>query len=224
MTEYQAVAFDRAAYQAWLNAPSKDNPEVTNCAASQVLSTAWQRDGGEGGWLLEAALTDIRDLDGTLTGNRRPWAHGPGVTGVRVWAIADPEGAATGGVTGEVVVNGVPLSLGDIGEGDLVPAVHDVLPGDEAAELALTALAERVNEVAAHFRSRTQVGAGAGREQQQLANLVLAKLWFHSRNGGTPKRVRVSDEEHAAADAVLAQVQGSSVQAEAERIIREASA
>lgn len=151
MTEQQnAVTFDRSAFRTWLDAPY--NPAVdgspANRDAAAGVSTAFQRLDGEGGQLAEMVL------DALPKDESSPWQYGPAVSGLRVWATAGPEGAPDGGLVGEVIVDGAGLSLGFVPAVELVSVdEHAVVPGYEAAELALTVLADRVNRAAAWFRS-----------------------------------------------------------------------
>ena len=216
------VTFDKAAFEAWLDAPSEltDPGAERNRDAHPYAGAAWQRAEGATGWMLEALLSDL--TSDALPGEVRCWRYAGGVTAVRVWAIADPESDVAGDIAGEVVVDGVPLSLGAIVDGDLVVTEHDVLPGYEAAGMALEVLADRVNDAVWHYRKAVrEVAAGHDMGRLRLALQVLAKLWFHARNNGVPKKVTVTADQHAAADAVLAAVEAGSLQAEAARIADE---
>ncbi len=206
MTEHdnRAVTFDPAAFQVWL-----DQPEALGDPASGTfrdnngyLSSAWQRGAGETGWMLESLLSS--PLSREIPGAGQAWKHGEDVSSIQVWAVAEPEEGATGGVVAEIVVDRLALSLGYLHESDLVDSPHDTLPGYEAAALMLAALAARVNEAADWCRRVVELPAGElTAEQITLALQVLAKVWQFSRNGVTPKHVTVTGEQHAAADAVM---------------------
>ncbi len=211
MTEHdnRAVTFDPAQFRVWLDTPADStDPQSPSVRDDGYLGSAWQRAAGETGWMLESLLSDLMDSNDEAA--VKAWAYGAGVDALRVWAVAEPEEGATGGVAGEVVVSGMPLSLGHISERDLVDSEHDVLPGWEAAELMLAELARRADTAVRWYLRVTQLPPGfegLDAVQIELALQVLAKVWQFSRNGGTPKHVTVTGEQHAAADAVLATVE-----------------
>lgn len=149
MTEQNAVTFNQPAFRTWVNLHSRDGGPGAG-TYSEVFTTGYQRNSGEAGWLVEAALACARDsvlADGTAV-----WSYGPGVGAVRVWAIADPEGGQNG-IVGEVIADNVVLSLGHIPDNELVRVETPMLPGYEAAELALAGLADRVVAVVEQFRA-----------------------------------------------------------------------
>jgi len=151
-----AVTFDADGFRAWLESPNE--PGVEGSAPSRqvgpLLSTAHQRLDGHAGWLVETTLDMLRGVaERPHPAVPAPWAYGDGVSGVKVWATAAAEGGSDGGLVGEVTVDGTALSLGRLTEEELVPAIYDVLPGYEAAEHALAAVADRVNDLAARFRA-----------------------------------------------------------------------
>lgn len=140
MTEH-AVLFDQTAFRVWLQQPSTKTP-----AAVDVLADGWQRHDGQGGWLATVVLDALHDEHETT------WVYGPGVSDLKLWVTEAPESGPDGGVTAEVLVDGVRLSLGHIPADELIATEQDLLPGYEAAELALAELAERVNLAADAFR------------------------------------------------------------------------
>lgn len=192
-----AVVFSRDAFRAWLHAPSAADTGEANWETVELLTTPYRSDDGQGGWLAEAALNAVRDADGV-------WVYGTGVDQVRVWAVADAEGAPDYGLVGEVVVDGAPLSLGHMSETDLIPAGTDMMPGYDAAELVLTALAQRIVTVAAWYRAmnawparKSGLAAQLSDEQLDLALTALAAL--HSTNGPSG----LFDDERKAAETVV---------------------
>ena len=161
MTEQVAVTFDADGFRAWLDAPTKLRVPGTpsNRQNNPLLSAAYQRLDGEAGWIVEATLFALRGAPQPHPAVPAPWVYAPDVSDVRVWATAAAEGGPDGGLVGEVTVDGIRLSLGQLSEADLVPQIYDLLPGYEAAEHALTALSERVNAVAEQFRLAVKRGA-----------------------------------------------------------------
>jgi hypothetical protein len=153
MTEHNkaAVVFDWTAFRAWLELPSSDG-ETKNGAAIESFATGFQPGADEAGWLAEAALIAVREA--TIGDGVDVWATGPGVGNVYVWTVADPEGGQSG-ICGEVIVDGVPLSLGKIDDDDLVQRGDTMIPGWEAAEQVLNTLADQVNAVVVAFRKAT---------------------------------------------------------------------
>ncbi len=149
MTNPNTVTFDQAAYRTWLTEPADlgDGEAASRYDAVPQLATAYQRHDGDAGWLTEQTLDHLRAT--------AVWTYGPGVSDVQVWTTAGVE-SPTDGISGEVTVDGFVLSLGRLTEQELVPTEHDVLPGYEAAEHGLTALAERVNSVVEVFRQRLE--------------------------------------------------------------------
>lgn len=211
MTPQTAVLFDIDGFRAWLHAPNEPHVEgsATNVAVSPLLSAAYQRLDGDAGWLVETTLDMLRSVTQRIhPAVPVPWAYGDGVADVRVWATADEEGGPDGGLAGEVTVDRVVLSLGRLDEKDLVPPIYDVLPGYEAAEHALAAVAKRVNHVAARFRVIPRGKpvdwpfGSLGYAEITKALQALAQMWRSARTG-TPKRVPLSAEHRAVADAVL---------------------
>lgn len=164
----QAATFDVEAFRAWLDSDTETG-KIRDVAP---LSTAYQRLDGDGGWLVEAVLDMLRDA---AWHGQSGWALDGGVSQLKVWAIAAPDGGADGGLAGEVVVDGITASLGRITERELISGEHDTIPGYEAAERALTALAGRVNDVAARVRAVRPsgvVGLTAADIETALATLV----------------------------------------------------
>lgn len=159
MTQLHALQFDLPTYQVWLDAPSTDG-ETPNRDV-EPFSVGYQRNSGDAGWLVEATLDALRNT--TLA----PLAYGPGVSNVRVWTIAGLDG----GLTGEVTVDGVALSLDRLTEAELVDTAFDTLPGYEAAAQAMTVVAEQVGRVAARFR---QVGRPEGYAQLTERDITTA--------------------------------------------------
>lgn len=153
-----AVTFDVEAFAGWLDGPSSPGTAAQpNRDAYPLLATAYQRNDGTSGWLVEQVLDALRtapQADGSPV-----WAYGLGVTDVRVWATAGVEDGADGGLVGEVAVDGVILSLGRLADADLVPDA-EVIPGYEAAAHALSALADQVNAAAAALRTGRPAPAG----------------------------------------------------------------
>lgn len=149
------VLFDQAAYRIWLEQPTTapDGAETSKYDAIPDLAVGWQRHEGQGGWLAEVVLGALRDDAG-----QQVWTYGPGVSGLRLWATEAPDTGADGGVVAEVTVDGVPLSLGHLADNELVSTGWDLMPGYEAAELALAELAERASAAAAHHRRSYPVG------------------------------------------------------------------
>lgn len=196
-----AVTFDPVAFQAWLGEPAKGS-DGTNLDANPVLNTAYQRRSGEAGWLVETTLAALNEL----TGNPM-WEYGEGVRNAKVWSLAHAEGGPDGGVAGEVMVDGVPVSLFMLTEAELVPQDTELVPGYEAAEYALNALAQRINDVAAAARRVTARRAGAGiggqltDDEVEQALTVLANVWLSARVDGGRKRV--TKEQEAVAEKVL---------------------
>lgn len=159
MTEtVKAARFDQTAFRAWLEQPTTTpEGEISKYDAVPDLATGWQRHDGQGGWLATAVLDALAGDAGQAV-----WAYGPGVSGLTLWATESPESGADGGVVAEVTVEGVRMSLGYVSADELVATEQDVLPGYEAAELALTALAERVNLAVDAYRSGTAGGTPVG--------------------------------------------------------------
>lgn len=149
MTQHAAVTFNPEAFAAWLDAPihPREGTE-THKDVSPLLRTAYQRQDSEGGWLAETTLDMLRTAP-----EPAPWTYGPDVTKVTVWTVAAPEGLSDG-IAAEVHVDGFVVSAGQIKESELIPGDAPVLPGYEAAQMALAALAERVNLVVSAFRTR----------------------------------------------------------------------
>lgn len=154
MTE-RAVLFDQTAYRAWLEQPTEtpQGESISKYDAVPDLATGWQRHDGQGGWLASAVLDALAAEIG-----QRVWVYGPGVSRLMLWPTEAPESGPDGGVTAEVTVDGVRLSLGHIPAYQLIRTDQDLLPGYEAAELALGVLAERVDEAATCFRQVHAVG------------------------------------------------------------------
>lgn len=164
-----AVAFDAEKFRAWLDT-STGNGTIRD---TEPLSIAYQHLDGDSGWLVETVL---HMLHNTAWHGKSGWTYGDGVTQVKVWATAAAEGGPDGGLTGEVIVDGMPLSLGRMTERELIPAEHDTLPGYEAAEYALTAIAEQVNNVAARARALRPAGViGFSRDDVECALLTLVE-------------------------------------------------
>jgi hypothetical protein len=157
MTEtVKAARFDQTAFRSWLEQPTTTpDGEISKYDAVPDLATGWQRHDGQGGWLATVVLDALAGDAGQTV-----WTYGPGVSGLKLWATESPEPGADGGVTAEVTFDGVPLSLGHIPADELVATEQDVLPGYEAAELALGVLAERVSRTVEHYL-RTTVGDAA---------------------------------------------------------------
>jgi hypothetical protein len=203
-----AVTFDVEAFAAWLDGPSTAGTAAPiNRDVHSALATAYQQHDGEAGWLVEQLLDWLRTAPQVGT---PVWAYGPGVTDVRVWATAAAEDGPDGGLAGEVIVDGVVLSLGKLAEKDLIPSDALVMPGHEAAAHALSALAAQVNAVAGAYRSNRAAGLASRFTGEQLdqALTVMAKMWQFARTG-QPKNVTVTGEHRATADAVLAAVEDS---------------
>jgi hypothetical protein len=153
MTQQHAVDFDWTVYRAWLDLVQLNSVDGrTNRDSVEAFTTGYQKGSDEAGWLVEAALNAVRDA--TVGDGVDVWATGPGVGNVYVWTVADPEGGQSG-ITGEVIVDGVPLSLGKLDDDELVHTEEPMLPGWEAAEQALATLADQVNTVVAHYRKTT---------------------------------------------------------------------
>jgi hypothetical protein len=148
MTE-RPVLFDQTAYQAWLEQSTTGPGGAENSKYDTVpdLAVAWQRHEGQGGWLAEVVLDALHHDAG-----QQVWQYGPGISGLRLWATESPESGADGGVTAEVTADGVPLSLGHIPAGELIHTDVDLLPGYEAAGLALAELAARATTAVDNFR------------------------------------------------------------------------
>src|SRR3954451_9258516 len=146
MTEHNPVSFDQEAFRAWLAAPCDPSAEgsPSNIDANPVLATAYLRSEGEAGWLAVQAYDAIRHA-------AQVWTFAPGVSDLRLWPTAAAEGG-NDGVTGEIDVDGVKLSIGQLDDGELVTDEQTVLPGYEAAELALTAVAGQVNGAVTAFQ------------------------------------------------------------------------
>jgi hypothetical protein len=148
-----AVTFCWASFRCWKDFQPEGEGTPSNQEKSELLSAAYQRLDGEAGWILETTLSALHEpvpADKLMPA----WQYFPGVSDCRVWSTAAAEGGPDGGVVGEVTVDGVRLSLGRLTVDDLITSEDAVMPGWEAAELALFNLAERVNEVAAAFRGR----------------------------------------------------------------------
>ncbi len=180
MTEQNAVVFDWTAFRAWLDLVQLNNVDGRrNRDAVEAFATGYQPGSGEAGWLIEAALDAVRDA--TVGEGVDVWSTVAGVDQVRVWTVADPEGGESG-IAGEIVVDGVPLSLGLIADNDLIRTEEPMLPGYEAAEIALAALAERANEAVAHYvASRMLFGVISPGEAEQA---LEAFVEFYQRGDG----------------------------------------
>jgi hypothetical protein len=158
MTE-RPVLFDQAAYRSWLQQPSiTADGQFSKYDAVPDLDAGWQRHDGQGGWLATVVLDALAGDKAEQA--RTVWVYGPGVSGLTLWATDSLGSGADGGVTAEVTVDGVPLSLGRIPADELVATDQDLLPGYEAAQLALTELAERVNSVVDHYRASRPAPVG----------------------------------------------------------------
>jgi len=153
MTEHNkaAVVFDWTAFRAWLELPSSDG-QTKNGAAIEPFATGFQPGADEAGWLTEAALNAVREA--TVGDGIDVWSTGQGVGNVYVWTVTDPEGGQSG-ICGEVIVDGVPLSLGKLDDDELVQPGDTMIPGWEAAEQVLNTLADQVNAVVVAFRKAT---------------------------------------------------------------------
>jgi hypothetical protein len=151
MTEAFAVLFDQVAYKAWLGQPTKTpEGECSKYDAIPELGDGWQRHDGNGGWLASVVLEALRN-------EPQVWSYGEGVGDLKVWPTEAPESGPDGGLTGEITVNGVPLSLGHIPADELIPTDQDMLPAYEAAELALATLSDRIDVA---YRQLHRSGAG----------------------------------------------------------------
>lgn len=157
--EITAVTFDAEAFTAWLDGPiSAGTAAPRNRDAVPMLATAYQQYDGEAGLLVEEVLRRL--ASSPQTGGTPVWSHGLGVADVRVWPTAAGVDGPDGGLTGEVTVDGVVLSLGYLTEDGLIAGQFDVMPGYEAAGHALSALAAQINTVAAAFRANRPAPAG----------------------------------------------------------------
>lgn len=193
-----AVRFDVDAFRLWLDSASEPGVEdsATNQEISPYLRAAYQPLDGEAGAIVESTLdmlrstAEVRHPDAVV-----PWEYGTGVEQVRVWATADAgEGGADGGLTGEVTVDGVALSLGWISPDRLVRTEHDVLPGYEAAELGLKALAGQVNSTVLAYREKF---SGLSRDDIVCALKTLAD--YHNSCASAD----LSDRQQAIANWVM---------------------
>ena len=172
MTEHNAVTFDQPTFRAWLTATSQDS-DYSNKEAVEVLATGYQQDSGDAGWLIEGALFAVRDAK---LGDASIWSYGPGVGAVRVWPVADPE-AGQDGIFGEVIADGVVLSLGHVTDRDLVRVEAPMMAGYEAAEVALAGLADRVNKVVGQFRDTVRQLVAAATDAEIVdAEIVDAEI------------------------------------------------
>ena len=197
-----AVVFDPTAWRAWLSDLSTPMAEGTQANTerfekAEMLGIAYQRASGEAAWLVQETFL-------ALTGSVGVWTYGPGVEGLRIWATASPEGGPDGGLVGEINVGGALLSIGSIAEAKLIPTEHDIIPGHEAAELALTTLAGHINAAVNWYRAMTAwparksgLAAQLSDEQLELALTALAAL--HSSNGASG----LFDDERKAAETVV---------------------
>lgn len=181
-----AVTFDQDAFRVWLDEDAHGDRSGTIREANTYLSTGYHRLDGQAGWLVESVLSDLH-----ITADRTrhpsvgaPWQYGEGVGELRVWTIAAPEGGPDGHLVGQVMVDGTLLALGKLTAAQLVPDTYEMLPGYEAAQHALTALAERVNEVAAAYRPLHRPAGAFGQLDEDDVECALRTLREHA--DGTP--------------------------------------
>jgi len=197
---HPAATFNVDAFRAWLDGDTGQG----KIRDVEPLATAYQRLDGAGGWLVEGVLSMLHDADWH---GQSGWRLDGGVTQLKVWATADPAGGPDGGIAGEVVVDQIPVSLGRITERELIPGEHEVIPGYEAAELALTVLAERIDDVAARTRAvRTSgvVGLTTADIETALATLVEYR-------DAAPHRPELSERQIEVAERVALWLAGSMV-------------
>ncbi|MEU7802679.1 hypothetical protein AB0B10_25805 [Micromonospora arborensis] len=140
-----AVVFDRAAFQAIT--------ETRIQRGALGLLRMYDSHEDEASWLAHRALTEL---------SRYPevWRYAPGVEGVTIHETHDHEGHPDGGGVVAVTVDGIELCAGELDADELVPVKPEngdrvELPQEQAAELALAAIAEAVNRAAADFRAVT---------------------------------------------------------------------
>lgn len=188
MTE-QAVTFDPNAFRVWLDTPAgtTEAGSETNREGNPFLRTGYQRLDGEAGWMVENVLHQLHTTRSRPHPSVGPaWAYGEGVSEVRVWATACPEGGPDGGLAGQVTVDGAPLAIARMADKELVPPLYDLLPGYEAAEHALTALAERVNEIVSRYRPTHRPAGPLGELDADDVECALRTLAEYHLESGEP--------------------------------------
>lgn len=149
-----AVTFDREAFRAWCRAPHSSG-HGTN--GEYVLGGEYNSFVDDPSHLAENLVHDMRSAPGSLV-------YGPGVSEVNVWRTADSDGP-DGGAMVEVTVDGIDVSAGQLPAGDLVYGDTDgegrlKVPMVDAAELALTSIANAASRAVARFRAVTIRPAG----------------------------------------------------------------